>query len=309
MERNKEMQGSLLWRWMQFAKERFPLAEHGFMLGLFTLGNAAVAWSHYGQIPVGGWGDYCWLFLIVFMFFFRLRCFDEIKDYQVDLQHNPERPLARGLLTLAQTKGMIFALVIAELVLVLIFFQSDLWLYLIALVYSFLMFFEFFVGRLIRPHLTFYALTHTFVSSLVGLFIVFAASGPEGQQVQQVQEGLWVFALANWALFNLFEFARKTYAPHEERAGVDTYSSLFGAAGASMLSLAQVGCGLLVLAFMADHLLAFQWAQYVLALMPLLFGVSYAYRPTKFAKMFRTAVSAYLILFYALISVQALVGL
>ncbi len=276
------------------------------MLGLFTLGNATVAWNFSTDQSIGPAWQWLVLFLVTFLFFFRLRCFDEIKDYEVDVEHNPTRPLARGLVSVSATKWMIACLVGLELGLVAMFLPNALMVYAIALVYSFLMYNEFFIGWLIRPQLTLYALSHTFVSSIVGLFIVCGAGGFVLSELPAV---LFKFVLVNWALFNLFEFARKTYGPMEERDKVDTYSSLFGSAGAAALSLVQAAAACCLLVFLPPTVLSYSWAQFVLVLIPFGAGVLYVLMPDKYAKLFRSLVSAYLILFYLLLSIQALASL
>ncbi len=292
--------------WLQFAKERFPLVEHGVMLGFFTLGNFMVALNFSGVDPAGVFLEGFVLFIVTFLFFFRLRCFDEVKDYEVDLEQNPTRPLARGLLSVYAAKKMIFLLAGVESFLMFWFFFDSFFVYALALVYSFLMYKEFFVGDLLRPQLTLYAVFHTFVSVMVGLFIV---AGALGYSFSELPVGLVVFSLTNWALFNLFEFARKTFSPLEERAGVDTYSSLFGPKGAAALSLSQVVFGCFVLAQSQTSVLCYPWSQYILALLPVSAGVCYALAPNRYAKLFRTGTGAYLVLFYLVLSVQAYISI
>ena len=126
---------------------------------------------------------------------------------------------------------------------------------------------------------------------------------------------MFLFGVVNWALFNLFEFARKTYAPQEERPNVDTYSSLFKPVGAGFLSLSQVAFGLAVLWFTSEEsaglvtLLAGPGlvAHGVAAGMVLLVTLFYMIKPSQSsASLFRGVCGAYLIVFFLLLSYQGL---
>jgi len=102
MENISEM--SLVKRWWVFIQERFAPVEHLSMVFFLTLGNSAMACYLMGvewQVPA-----FLVSYLVAMLFYFRLRCFDEIKDYDVDLKINPTRPLARGVLTVPQVKIM-----------------------------------------------------------------------------------------------------------------------------------------------------------------------------------------------------------
>ena len=75
-------------RWIVFIKERFPLGAHLPMIVFFTLANGGLgsqaggSREHLAQLSVA-------VLVMVTSYFFRLRLFDEIKDYEVDLKINP----------------------------------------------------------------------------------------------------------------------------------------------------------------------------------------------------------------------------
>ena len=219
-------------------RERFPLGQYGPLILAFTLANGL-----YFQGPSDFSHQGVWLSLVILTSaFLRLRLFDEMKDLETDLKINPSRPLARGAVQEDQVRTWILLLLLLE-------FALSWWLgplvfviHSFAILFSLLMFEEFFVGSLLRPHLTTYAVSHTFVSVLLAATSGAAASGGDLERLAS-REGI-LFLLANWMFFNLFEFARKTYAPSEERESVMTYSSLFGVKGALLLSLSQVALGL-----------------------------------------------------------------
>ena len=74
---------------------------------------------------------------------------------------------------------------------------------------------EFFIPNLIRPLLTTYAMSHTIVTGLFSIALLAALS----QTMLDLPVEAYYFALANWGLFNVFEFSRKTLpAVRSERA-------------------------------------------------------------------------------------------
>jgi 4-hydroxybenzoate polyprenyltransferase len=179
-----------------------------------------------------------------FLFFLKLRCFDELKDYEVDLKVNPTRPLARGLLSIAEVRQGILFIILSELAIVGISTGlPGLAIYGLTVAYSLLMFEEFFIGPLIRPHLTTYAVTHTFVAGLWGWALATIFLSLSQDKIVWAPVGLIIY---NWLQFNLFEFARKSFAKNEETPNHDSYTSLFGVPKAVLLSLSMVLGSLLV---------------------------------------------------------------
>jgi 4-hydroxybenzoate polyprenyltransferase len=294
-------ESSSLWRsWAIFIRERFPPAANVVMAIFFSLGNAAMAARLAGiPFPCLRWNIAA---VVTVMFFFRLRCFDEIKDYAVDLELNPTRPLARGLLSLRQVRIMFGLVTAAECLLVAPLGIPALATHAAAVAYSYLMYREFFIGRWLRPRLTTYAVTHTAVSILLGFSIAAQVLGPALAKFPL--RGL-AFGPVNWMLFNVFEFGRKTFAREEEKPGADSYSSLFGPWGAVVLCLSQVIVALLLVGRF------FRWPVPQLALAAILLATAlvYAVRPTRaMARAYRAASGVYLVLFYVMLAVQAWPG-
>lgn len=91
--------------WCIFIQERFPPLKHVPLILFFFLANTFVFN-----------GSFLFLsFFIVLLAFFHLRVFDEIKDYKNDLALHPERPLARGLISIREAKRVVFFLLCVEL--------------------------------------------------------------------------------------------------------------------------------------------------------------------------------------------------
>lgn len=163
-------------------------------------------------------------------FLFLLRCYDEIKDYDCDLIHKTHRPLARGAVSAQALQarlipmGLLWTLYSWALHPQFPALAYSLWAWL----WSLAMYKEFGISAWIRPKLTRYALSHTWVMVPLSLWIMSTMGVPS-----------WSTALAVWALFNLFEFGRKTFAPSEETREM-SYSLRFGPRKAWALSASQI---------------------------------------------------------------------
>jgi 4-hydroxybenzoate polyprenyltransferase len=228
-------------RWWMFVRERYEPTTHLVMAASFALGNAAVVWLAVG-LPGRG-GSAAGSIVFAFVFFLRLRVLDEIKDYEADRTAHPGRPLPRGLVSLSEARRVAWLLVLGEVMIVAAVEPRALVAWLLLLAYSLGMSVEFGVGTWLRPRLELYAMSHTLVAGFLGLTI---ASLGSGVPLHQLPATSWIFAAANWAVFNVFEFSRKTFAPEEERDGVPSYSGRLGVRGATLLSLVWTGLALAV---------------------------------------------------------------
>ncbi len=226
---------SLSKRWLIFIKERFSPITYVPMILLFVSMNGAFGSNISGVSWINP--HLAIVIPLIMSFFFRMRLFDEIKDYKTDINVNPKRPLPRGLLRIHQVKKMIFALMLIELPLAASLGLPVFAAYIMGLCFSLLMYNEFFLSDFLRHKLTTYAVSHTFVSIILGMITSLALVGTPSTLSLNGSLG---FFFSNWALFNLFEFARKSFAPSEERENVPTYSSLFGIRGAWALSMSQI---------------------------------------------------------------------
>lgn len=279
-------------KWWILIKERFSPASYVPMILLFTWANGLYLTKSMQQD--WNWSRFAVVFVLLLSFFFRMRLFDEIKDYEVDLKVNPTRPLARGVLSVSQVKKALLVLIILELVIAGSLGLSPFLVHAIAIGYSLMMYEEFFIGDLLRPHLTTYAVSHTFVSALLGLSAGIAMTGMDLTQLK-TEHGL--FFLMNWAFFNLFEFARKTFAPEEERDHVPSYSNIFGCTGAWVLSISQAVLGVALIYFLHPNL----WPPIALTVYV---AVSLAYllrKSRKTAAFFRNISGVYLLVHYIIL--------
>jgi 4-hydroxybenzoate polyprenyltransferase len=286
-------------RWAQFATERYEPVTHAVMATAFALGNAGIAAAAGAARPtVSGTAAAA---ALVVIFFFRLRVFDEIKDYGIDLVSNSDRPLPRGLISLKEARRAVWILTALELSIVGLAGWPATIAWAAALLYSLAMYREFGVGAWMRPHLELYAMSHTFVAPVLGISVTCLVLGIP---FWDIPREVWVFAPANWALFNVFEFSRKTFAPSEERPGVGSYSRRWGPRGAVFITLGWVGLALGSVAVVDARLVP---GLGLPAGALLLLAAPYAARPRgPSARSFRVSMSAWATALYVMVGITNL---
>jgi 4-hydroxybenzoate polyprenyltransferase len=289
-------------RWLALIKERFSPASYLPLILVFTGANGLYLAKVTGYDFA--YGRFAFTLILLLSFFFRLRCFDEIKDYEVDLKINPTRPLARGVLSIGQVKKGLFWLILLELLLSAYLGFWPFVVHSLAIFYSLMMYEEFFIGDFLRPHLTTYAVSHTFVSVLLGLSAATSITN-FNFSLQKIGAVDFLFFFMNWAFFNLFEFARKTFAPQEERPQVASYSNIFRPFGAWLLCWSQAVAGLGILALSLPEAMRdkapFSWLLAGAGTYSLI-SLGYVLKPhAKMAKIFRSTTGIYLLLHYILL--------
>ncbi len=287
-------------KWWTFTKERFDPPTHSVMLVLFLFAHILVINATTSIFATSK--DDLFLLIGITAFYFKLRLYDEVKDYELDVVINPHRPLPRGLLTHQDMYSGMFVCIIVELLCFSIQGLNSIVSVIIPICYSLLMYKEFFIKEKIRPYLTTYALSHTIVTTLLS-FAIFSFLSQKSFLQVVTDKTLFSFALANWMLFNLFEFGRKTFATEEEREGVDTYSSLFGRTGAvalvfSQALIAHYLCFNLVGANTGFMISGFAAILLILGALSLWYIVK---NNQTSAKYFRLFSSIYIILFYLIL--------
>jgi len=279
-------------KWLQLIKERFNPVSYTVMIFVF-LGAHYVLYLNFIRWDI----NLIPLVLAVFLFFSRLRLFDEIKDIDSDTVHHPERPLPRGLLAKNDVLHIAFILVVLEIALFSFYGFLAFLSAVIAVSYSLVMYREFFIKKWLRAHLATYAVLHTFVVVFISLAIFFALFG---KVFTKIPGNLLYFSLAGWFLFNIFEFGRKTFAGSEEKDGVDSYSKIFGKFGAVMLVLVMA-----VLSMVFISKATVPATINILSLWLVLIGfiglLYVASNRLYFAKIYRAITSLYIILTYGTI--------
>lgn len=288
-------------RWGTFIRERFPPVVNLPMVIVFTGANAMAArWASEGI--QSSW-RLAGAFLLSLSFFTRLRVFDEVKDHATDCAVNPDRPLARGLISIPEARRTAFALAIFEGLLAVTLGPIACAVWTVAFLFSLLMYREFFAGSWLRPRMELYAVAHTFVAVLLSL-TVFVCVAPRLAE----QDG-WVllrFAFASWAVFNVYEFARKTFAPSQERSEVESYSSRLGCRGAAALTVSQ-GAIAGALAWSLPLSFLFRSAHVGLVLLLAGAGLLFAIRQTaRAARLLQAIAGVFILGFYCVAGVGLL---
>ena len=288
-------------KWLIFIRERFEPVSHLVMISTLFIANTLLAWALAGN-PVQDFAPglhHVAAFVVVVLMYFHLRLFDEIKDYETDKRVNPTRPLPRGLIELTEFKTITFCVTALELFIAGAFLDSPTFAWAIVMIgYSLLMFKEFFVGAWLSPKMELYAISHTLVSGLMALFICSAATG---LSIRNIEAPFLFLGLANWMTFNIFEFARKTFAKGEERAEVDSYSKRLGPWGAVVLVMANAALAIACFWKMAPYLPSGETiltAETIISVLLGAAGLIYAARNrTGIAKAYRGFATVYLVLF------------
>jgi 4-hydroxybenzoate polyprenyltransferase len=169
----------------------------------------------------------------VFLFLFHLRVFDEHKDFDLDNETRPDRPVQRGLITLRQLKVLGAVAIAGQLIIALVPGPSIGALYLLPLGYSVLMYFEFFVKDWLSARIIWYAITHCLVMALIALAL--GARFTMRADIALSPE-LWAFLALTVTTFFSVDVLRKMWAPETEVDGVDSYSQRYGLRASAILA-------------------------------------------------------------------------
>jgi 4-hydroxybenzoate polyprenyltransferase len=216
-------------RWWIYQRERFPVVAHAPLIAAFSF--SAISYSSMlrgtGALPAPGAAMVA--FFSAFLSFLQLRLADEFKDFDEDSQYRPYRPVPRGLIKLRELGWVWFGSALLQLLMalwlkpVLALWLSLVWIYL-AFTSK-----EFFVKRWLKSHPFTYMWTHMLIMPLIDFYttacdwLVSGARPPKGL--------LW-FLLVSFFNGMVVEIGRKIRAPQDEETGVETYSVLWGRAGA-----------------------------------------------------------------------------
>jgi len=213
-----------LWR---YQKERFPVILYALLilLTLLTAGFDHLKSVSFDIIPA---------FLLFMLFFWRLRLFDEIKDYEQDLKWRPERIVARGEITLPEIKTWLGVTVVLEIALLIFLPVNVVIWYAATAFYSLLMFYEFFAHTWLNRHFIVYGLSHI----VIMLPLAMAMRGVFIDPLYD-ETGL-VLAGGILGMSYVLETGRKLCRDHEEQKGVETYSSRLGIIAAVLWLIAWI---------------------------------------------------------------------
>jgi hypothetical protein len=201
-----------------FQRERAPL--YGVVIMALTTVGAVFTFS---DTPAR---NYFTAALIIMLYLLQIRTADEKKDFEHDNIYHPDRPVQRGVVSLAELAVVNKIAVISQPVLYASFLDPRiLALGLASQGYAYLTRKEFFVRDWIRQHFFTYYFLHYI--QLVILFYAMSAI------VQPVGVSNWVFVLLCMCGVITTELGRKMY-PVEKDTIDDTYSAQLGHRGSAV---------------------------------------------------------------------------
>lgn len=291
-----------LHKWLRLIGERFNPMTYSVMIFVFIGAHHTVYLNFFDQKVHYELGNLLYLtplILAVFLFFFKLRLFDEVKDIGYDIIHHPERPLPRGILRKSDILQATRILILLEIILFGFYGIWSLMSAVFAVIYSLLMYKEFFMRIWLRSNLTIYALTHTFIVVFISIAIFSALLNVP---FNKIPPGLINFSLVGWFLFNIFEIGRKTFARQEEKQGINSYSKVFGKFGSTFLVLAMAALSIIFMDSLVSSIVKsffYLWFS-ITAIMGFLYAI---FDHPRFAYTYRLTTSLYIIFIYGTVLV------
>jgi 4-hydroxybenzoate polyprenyltransferase len=217
-----------------YTRERFPLAPYALATALFFLSAYLTARGLGGRPAVFGAEGVVGL-VTVFLLFLELRILDEFKDARFDAEHYPERPVPRGLVTLAELRVVGLVIVAIQLVLNALLGARILLLAVGVLLFTALTAREFFLGERLRRNFLLYTLAHMTVLPVLACYAYGLATLRGGDPA--FEPAFVLYLALSYLAGLLLELTRKTRAPDAERDGVYSYTKHLGTKGLSDLAV------------------------------------------------------------------------
>lgn len=227
-------EASLAARLWAYQAERFPLAKTAILVAIFSAASINASAVLAGR-PLPDFGAYALAFFVTLAIFFHLRACDEIKDLEDDRRFRPERPIPRGLVSLRSIVGI--AIGLAAVAAVAVHLRQPALLVPLCLVWGWLalMTAEFGAPDWLKARPQLYLVSHMAIMPLIDLFVTAVEWLPHAAAPPA---GLWLFLAMSFANGCVLEIGRKLWAPTNERAGVETYSGLYGPGRAAFIWMA-----------------------------------------------------------------------
>lgn len=203
---------------INYIKQRFP--AH-----LLILLTTVVALSVQSVLV----GKYSLMNTIIFssiflLFLLHLRFLDEIKDHDFDSKHHKNRPVQKGEVTLKTIK--LLAIINIVLILVISLYSYYSYIVFATLLYSFLMFKEFFIKELYRKSALLYLISHQIVFLIL---LTYFFSEVKEKLVIPGSENMWLYLFFFIPLV-IMEIGRKMdyrYSTDGEKTE-DSYAKVWG---------------------------------------------------------------------------------
>jgi 4-hydroxybenzoate polyprenyltransferase len=305
-----KVKGSFAARLWKYQAERFPVFKHGALIAAF--GASAVCLSALLRGAVPSFLSIVVAVLVLFGFFFQLRVADEHKDNEEDTRYRPERPVPRGLVTLAELRTAAIVVGVAQLVLSALLGWLLVGLLLLVWAWMAVMTKEFFAPTALKKRPVLYLVSHMMVMPLIDLYATACDWAPAGgERPESFGLTLAGFLLLSLVNGTAIEIARKSWAPEQEREGVETYSKLWTPSRAGVVLMTVLLAGLAVSAFVHVRSGAGIWFLYGLLLTAAWAAwtaIDYATTPTvKTSRMLELSSGVYVLANYLLLGVLPLI--
>jgi len=301
-----EVKAALPARLWVYQAERFPVFKHGLLIAAF--GASAVCLSALLRSGVPDVRAIAVAIVVLFGFFLQLRIADEHKDAGDDAAYRPERPVPRGLVTLAELRWVAAVAAVLQLGVTLWIDVRLVGLLVLVWAWMAVMTREFFAPAWLKARPILYMVSHMAVMPLIDLYATACDWLPAGGFAdKQFGPALGAFLALSFTNGVVLEIARKCWAPEQEREGVETYSRLWTPARAGLAVAGAAFCGLVLSAyvhvqseahvvFLAGLLLVGAWAMTA--------AVIYATEPTpRAARGLETASGGFVLGNYLLLGV------
>lgn len=174
-------------------------------------------------------------FIVFFLIFLRIRIFDDIKDYRFDKKRHPDRPLSRNIVSVKQMKNICFFVILIEASISAILGLHTFLIYTLALVFTILIYFEFFMKKLLTKNKIVYNSTHQIIIIVLALYVYTVYN----QTLQEINILHVLLFLNMFLIFSLFEFTRKI-KNREDDYYKDSYQYHFGKKKFSLLMIVML---------------------------------------------------------------------
>jgi hypothetical protein len=218
-----------------YFSEMYPLPTRLFAVALLNLSFLTFLERIHGvRTMIFSWGTFVGIWSIFFILLI-LRLMDELKDKEIDRELFRQRPVPSGKVFESDI-WFTLSLVIVLYVTINLVMDKVLWMSLVVLGYTFLMFKYFFIPRILRQHLLLNLATHNPVIPIMLLYLVMLFSTTHQLAWLNVRWGSTVLLIIMyWSMSFAWEIARKIRSGEEENAYV-TYSRIFGRIGAVLVA-------------------------------------------------------------------------
>ena len=217
---------SLFKKYLMYFNERFPIAGALLYAGtLFYLSyySANLFFDHF---PTNHFNSIIG-FVVIFLSLLHLRIFDEHKDYENDKVAHPERMLSKGIITLSDLRNLLYVVLIIEAGLSIYLGSQIFIIWIIIILWSYLMYVEFFVPEFLNKHIGLYLISHQLIVPITFVFGLAQRVHIERFSNQEFCTLIILFIASTCSTIT-YEIARKTWSKEKEHEYADSYTKAWG---------------------------------------------------------------------------------